>query len=100
MVNRADHGVIFSLENIEQAVDRAWAPQSVQRNGKHYLYCPVHKKDGGMAIAVGVSENPTGPFKDLGQPLVDEGAYGGGDCFTNHAGIADFKGRSYLFYHT
>ena len=23
-----------------------------------------------------------------------------GKCFTNHPGIADFKGHSYLFYHT
>ncbi len=211
MVNWTDHGVIFSLDDIEWADDRAWAPQAVERNGKFYLYCPVHKKDGGMAIAVGVSENPVGPFKDLGEPLVDEGdwndidptvfidddaqaylyfgnpelryvhlnedmvsydktigvvkipmteeafskgshdsgtsygegpwfykrnnlyymvyaafalnqqneqlaystsssptgpwRYGGvlmeaGDCFTNHPGIADFKGHSYLFYHT
>ena len=33
----------------------------------------MHKKDSGMAIAVGVSDCPTGPFKDLGYPLIDEG---------------------------
>jgi beta-xylosidase len=73
MVNWTDHGQVFSLDDIEWADDRAWAPQAVERNGKFYLYCPVHKKDGGMAIAVGVSDSPTGPFKDLGYPLVDEG---------------------------
>ncbi len=73
MVNWTDHGEVFSLNDIEWAHDRAWAPQCIERNGKFYLYCPVHKKNGGMAIAVGVSDSPTGPFTDLGYPLVDEG---------------------------
>ncbi|MBO7515254.1 MAG: family 43 glycosylhydrolase, partial [Lachnospiraceae bacterium] len=58
MVNWTDHGKIFSLDDIEWADDRAWAPQCVARNGKYYLYCPVHKKESGMAIAVGVSDSP------------------------------------------
>ncbi len=61
----------FSLDDISWADDRAWAPQAVERNGKFYLYCPVHKQNGGMAIAVGISDNPAGPYKDLGYPLVD-----------------------------
>ena len=73
MINWTDHGRVFSLDDISWADDRAWAPQAVERNGKFYLYCPVHKKDGGMAIAVGISDSPTGPFVDLGHPLVDEG---------------------------
>ena len=50
MVNWTDHGKIFSLDDITWADDRAWAPQCVARNGKFYLYCPVHKIDGGMAM--------------------------------------------------
>lgn len=73
MVNWTDHGTVFSLKDISWADDRAWAPQCVERNGKYYLYCPVHKKNGGMAIAVGVADTPAGPFTDLGEPLVDEG---------------------------
>lgn len=73
MVNWTDHGKIFSLDDITWADDRAWAPQCIERNGKFFLYCPVHKIDGGMAISVGVSDSPTGPFKDLGYPLIDEG---------------------------
>lgn len=73
MEHWTDHGIIFSLNDIEWADDRAWAPQCIERNGKFYLYCPVHKKNGGMAISVGVSDSPTGPFKDLGYPLIDEG---------------------------
>lgn len=73
MVHWTDHGTVFSLKDISWADDRAWAPQAVERNGKFYLYCPVHKKNGGMAIAVGISDSPTGPFKDLTHPLIDEG---------------------------
>ena len=94
MVNWTDHGKIFSLDDIEWADDRAWAPQAVERNGKFYLYCPVHKKNGGMAIAVGVSDSPTGPFKDLGHPLVDEGDWNDIDPTV----FIDDDGQAYLYF--
>ena len=94
MVNWTDHGRIFSLDDIEWADDRAWAPQAVERNGKFYLYCPVHKKDSGMAIAVGVSDSPTGPFKDLGYPLVDEGDWNDIDPTV----FIDDDGQAYLYF--
>ena len=40
------------------------------------------------------AKSPTGPWV-YGGVLMEEGP-----CFTNHPGIADFKGHSYLFYHT
>ena len=89
-----DHGVIFSLDDIEWADDRAWAPQCIERNNKFYLYCPVHKKDSGMAIAVGVSDNPTGPFKDLGYPLIDEGDWNDIDPTV----FIDNDGQAYLYF--
>lgn len=94
MVNWTNHGPIFSLDDIEWADDRAWAPQCIGRNGKYYLYCPVHKKDGGMAIAVGVSDSPTGPFKDLGHPLVDEGDWNDIDPTV----FIDDDGQAYLYF--
>ncbi len=94
MVNWTDHGKIFSLDDIEWADDRAWAPQCIERNGKFYLYCPVHKKDGGMAIAVGVSDKPEGPFKDLGHPLVDEGDWNDIDPTV----YIDDDGQAYLYF--
>ncbi len=48
MVNWTDHGSIFSLDDISWADDRAWAPQAIERDGKFFLYCPVHKKDGSI----------------------------------------------------
>ena len=94
MVNWTDHGVVFSLEDIEWAEDRAWAPQAVERNGKYYLYCPVHKKNGGMAIAVGVSDSPTGPFVNIGEPLIDEGDWNDIDPTV----FIDDDGQAYLYF--
>lgn len=94
MVNWTDHGAVFSLDDIAWADDRAWAPQAIGRNGKFYLYCPVHKKDGGMAIAVGISDSPTGPFRDLGEPLVDEGDWNDIDPTV----FIDDDGQAYLYF--
>ena len=45
----------------------AWAEQVIERNGKFYMYCPIH----GNGIGVLVSDSPYGPFKDpLNKPLV------------------------------
>lgn len=94
MVNWTDHGRIFSLDDIEWADDRAWAPQAVYRNGKFYLYCPVHKINGGMAIAVGISDSPTGPFTDLGHPLVEEDDWNDIDPTV----FIDDDGQAYLYF--
>lgn len=94
MVNWTDHGKVFSLDDIEWADDRAWAPQCIERNGKYYLYCPVHKTNGGMAIAVGVADKPEGPYKDLGYPLVDEGDWNDIDPTV----FIDDDGQAYLYF--
>lgn len=94
MVHWTDHGCIFSLDDIEWADSRAWAPQCIERNGKFYLYCPVHKKNGGMAIAVGVADKPEGPYTDLGHPLVDEGDWNDIDPTV----FIDDDGQAYLYF--
>lgn len=69
MVNWTDHGVVASLKNFDwvKRDNGAWAEQVVERNGKFYMYCPIH----GNGIGVLVSNSPYGPFKDpLGKPLV------------------------------
>lgn len=94
MVHWTDHGKVFSLADIPWADDRAWAPQAAERNGRFYLYCPVHKKDGGMAIAVGVSDHPAGPFRDIGRPLIDEGDWNDIDPTV----FIDDDGQAYLYF--
>jgi len=51
---------------------------------------------GGEALRYTYSDSPEGPWTDGG--LLMETTRG--HCFTNHPGLVDFKGRSYLFYHT
>ena len=94
MVNWTDHGKVFGLDDIAWADDRAWAPQCIERNGRFFLYCPVHKINGGMAIAVGVSDKPEGPFTDIGHPLVDEGDWNDIDPTV----FIDDDGQAYMYW--
>lgn len=50
----------------------AWASQAIKYGGKYYLYfCTWDKTSSGkQSIGVAVSDSPTGPFKDIGTPLV------------------------------
>lgn len=69
MVNWTDHGVVASLKDFKwyDKDNGAWAEQVIERNGKWYMYCPIH----GSGISVLVSDSPYGPFVDvLGHPLV------------------------------
>lgn len=69
MVNWTDCGVVASLKDFawNQRDNGAWAEQVVERDGKFYMYCPIH----GNGIGVLVADSPYGPFKDpIGKPLV------------------------------
>lgn len=69
MVNWTDHGAVASLKSFSwiNKDNGAWAEQVVARNGKFYMYCPIH----GNGIGVLVSDSPYGPFKDpINKPLV------------------------------
>lgn len=70
MVNWTDRGAVASLKDFSWARqdNGAWAIQTIERNGKFYLYAPMH----GNGIGVLVSDSPYGPFKDpLGKRLID-----------------------------
>ncbi|MBQ2675362.1 MAG: family 43 glycosylhydrolase [Prevotella sp.] len=69
MANWTAHGAVASLKDFSWRTrdNGAWAIQTVYRNGKYYLYAPLH----GHGIGVLVSDSPYGPFRDpLGKPLV------------------------------
>ena len=69
MVNWTEHGAVASLKDFtwRSRENGAWAIQTVERNGKYYLYAPLH----GHGIGVLVADSPYGPFRDpLGKPLV------------------------------
>ena len=77
MVNWQDHGSPLALESFSWADDRAWASQTIERNGKFYWYICAHSRlSRGMAIGVAVSDSPTGPFRDaIGKPLFENGSW-------------------------
>ena len=77
MVNWQDHGSPLALESFSWADDRAWASQTIERDGKFYWYICAHSKlSNGMAIGVAVSDTPTGPFRDaIGKPLFENGSW-------------------------
>ena len=62
MVNWTDHGAVASLDDFKwyNSKNGAWAEQVIERNGKWYMYCPIH----GHGISVLVADNPYGPFTD------------------------------------
>ena len=69
MVNWQDHGAVASLKDFKwyDGDNGAWAEQVIERNGKFYMYCPIH----GYGIGVLVADSPYGPFHDpIGKPLV------------------------------
>jgi hypothetical protein len=75
MVNWTDHGVVASLRNFKWAEsgwgggfeNGAWALQTIEQDGKWYMYCPLQ----GRGIGVLVADNPFGPLTDpIGKPLI------------------------------
>ncbi len=80
MVKWKDEGVILDLKKQVKWADRnAWAPCIIEKqSGKKYKY--YYYFTAAQKIGVAVSDNPTGPFKESGKPLVfehPEGVSGG-----------------------
>ena len=96
MVNWTDHGSPIDLSSFSWADDRAWAAQTIERNGKFYWYICAHSKlTNGMAVGVAVADSPTGPFKDaLGKPLFDNGSWDNIDPTV----MIDDDGQAWLFW--
>ena len=69
MVNWTSHGAVASLGDIKwtSKTNGAWAEQIIERDGKWFMYVPIH----GNGISVLVADNPYGPFKEpLNKALV------------------------------
>ncbi|WP_460686141.1 glycoside hydrolase family 43 protein [Niabella aquatica] len=70
-------------------------PWFYKRNGIYYqMFAGMDK--GKETLSYAISNGPAGPWKYQGKIMVDQPT----NSFTNHGGIIDFRGRSYLFYHT
>ncbi len=71
LVHWKDEGVILDLpRDVSWGKKNAWAPCIIERKVgstyKYYYYFTAAQK-----IGVAVSDDPKGPFKDIGRPLVD-----------------------------
>ncbi|GAA4300455.1 glycoside hydrolase family 43 protein [Aestuariibaculum suncheonense] len=67
-------------------------PWLYKRNGLYYLFFaagPISEH-----LGYSTSNSPIGPWKYQGVVMPTEGK-----SFTNHPGVIDFKGKTYLFYH-
>ncbi len=66
-------GVVLNMKNVKWGTsDAAWAGQVMKHNNRYYLYfCSWDKTDGGkQSIGVAVADKATGPFVDIGKPIV------------------------------
>lgn len=78
--------------NAERATLYEEAPWLYKRNNLYYLFwgggpIPEH-------LGYSTSKSPEGPWKYGGVLMPTEGR-----SFTNHPGVIDYKGKTYLFYH-
>lgn len=70
-------------------------PWFYKRNGKYYqMFAGMGK--GGESLSYSMSDSATGPWKYQGKIMTEQPT----NSFTNHGGIIDYRGKSYLFYHT
>lgn len=85
LVDWKDEGIIIDLKKeVSWANGNAWAPciieKKVKGQYKYYYYFSGGQDGGPKKIGVAVSDDPKGPFKDSGKPLIDfrpEGVNGG-----------------------
>lgn len=100
LVNWKDEGKILELgKDVSWANRNAWAPCIIEKklNGgyKYFYYFTAAQK-----IGVAVADNPTGPFKDSGKPLVDKRPAGinGGQEIDPEVFTDPQTGKSYLYW--
>lgn len=72
MIHWNAEGVVMTMDTVTWAADdqSAWASQVAKYNDKYYLYYCSWDKSGKQSIGVAVSDSATGPFVDIGEPLV------------------------------
>jgi beta-xylosidase len=96
------HGPVLDFKDVAWIDDdgrhnhRAWAPGVLRHGDQYYFYYAVGpQQDTASRIGVAVGDNPAGPFKDSGHPLLT-----GGQGFEaiDPMAFADPKTGKYYFY--
>jgi len=68
-----------------------WAPDAAEKNGKYYLYFPVHDKQDVFRIGAAVGDSPIGPFK--AQPEAIKNSFS-----MDPAVFKDDDGKYYMYF--
>lgn len=98
-------GIVLDLKSdqVSWADGNAWAPAIEEKKTKdgyrYYLYFSGNPKNGGgKQIGVATADSPTGPFTDLGHPMITESPTGGGQQIDVDVFTDPVSGESYLYW--
>jgi len=107
LVDWRHEGIILDLatNQVAWATGNAWAPAIIEKyiDGKwrYFFYFSGHYPDHDRkAIGVAIADKPTGPFTDLGHPLIDERPQGvrGGQQIDVDVFHDPVSGKDYLYW--
>jgi Beta-xylosidase len=90
-------------DQVPWADGNAWAPCIEEKlvGGKYkyfFYYSGNPKAGGGKQIGVATSDSPTGPFVDLGHPIVTDSPTGNGQQIDVDVFTDPVSGKSYLYW--
>lgn len=98
-------GIVLDLKSdqVSWADGNAWAPAIEEKKTKdgyrYYLYFSGNPKNGGgKQIGVATADSPTGPFTDLGYPMITESPTGRGQQIDVDVFTDPVSGKSYLYW--
>lgn len=100
LINWTKHPNILNTTSFPWAKRAVWAPATISRNGKYYLYFAandIQTNDEYGGIGVGVADRPEGPYLDpIGKPLI--GQYYNGAQPIDQDVFIDDDGQAYMYY--
>lgn len=98
-------GIVLDLKSdqVSWADGNAWAPaiegKKTKDGYRYYLYFSGNPKNGGgKQIGVATADSPTGPFTDLGYPMITESPVGRGQQIDVDVFTDPVSGKSYLYW--
>lgn len=100
-INTSD-GMVGPIGYVDDFYEAPWL---FKRGGKYYMLFssglywgyPTFSQE---SVHYATSDSPTGPWKYQGKIMDTQFNDAGGWCFTCHVGLAEYKGHSYMFYHS
>jgi beta-xylosidase len=100
LVTWKKHERIIDTASVKWARRAMWAPSIIQKDNRYYLFFAandIQKNEEYGGIGVGISDSPSGPFKDyLGKPLIDK--FHNGAQPIDQFVFRDDDGKIYMYY--